>query len=261
MDFQQQKDIFNDYVSQYDTTNPKIQLKLAHTFGVIHASEFIMNELKLEEEEQQLGRLIALLHDIGRFEQLKKFNSYDDSILSHTECGLDLLFKQHKILEFTDDSKDDNIIYEAIKNHGVYKIDERLEGRELLHTKIIRDADKLDNFRVKEVSTMESMLDISDKEVGKSFITEKIFQAYMSCKPIVYVDRKTPMDCWVSYLAYIFDLNFKESLKYIKDNNYIDKLIDRISYTNIDTKQKMEQIRIKSNQYMEEKLKENNELY
>ena len=256
MDFQQQKDIFKDYVGQFDTSNPKIQLKLAHTFGVIHASEFIMEQLELDEEEKQLGRLIGLLHDIGRFEQLKRYNSFDDSIVSHTECGLDLLFKQHKILEFTEDSKDDNIIYEAIKNHGVFQIDQRLGERELLHTLIIRDADKLDNFRVKEVSTMEAMLDMSEEEVGKTTITDEIFKCYMNHEPIRYEHRKTPMDMWLSYLAYIFDLNYKASFQYIKEKEYIDKLIDRIPYADNVTRERMDQVRLCSKAYIENKIKE-----
>ena len=44
----------------------------------------------------------------------------------------------------------DNIIKKAIYNHNKYKIEENLNDVELLHRKIIRDADKLDNFRVKE---------------------------------------------------------------------------------------------------------------
>ena len=35
------------------------------------------------EEDRELALLIALLHDIGRFEQLKVYNSYDDNRFDH----------------------------------------------------------------------------------------------------------------------------------------------------------------------------------
>lgn len=44
-------------------------------------------------------------------------------------------------------------------------------------------------------------------------------------------------------IAFIYDLNFDISLKYIRDKNYIDILVDRIKYKNIDTEEKMETIR------------------
>ena len=51
------------------------------------------------------------------------------------------------------------------------------------------------------------------------------------------------MDFWVSYIAFIFDYNYKFGLEYIKEMNYINIIVDRLDYKNIDTKQKMEKIR------------------
>ena len=59
----------------------------------------------------------------------------------------------------------------------------------------------------------------------------------MQHKCIKLEDRRTIIDYWVCVIAFIFDLNFDISLKYIKDNNYIDILINRIDYKNADTKQ------------------------
>ena len=49
-------------------------------------------------------------------------------------------------------------------------------------------------------------------------------------------------------------MNFKISLKYVKENNYI--LVDRIEYKNNDTRQKMEDIRRCAKEYIENKLYE-----
>lgn len=64
-------------------------------------------------------------------------------------------------------------------------------------------------------------------------------------------DRKTPADIWISYIAFIYGLYFKESLLYIKENNYINKLIDRFNYELNDTNEKMAKIRNKGNKYIE----------
>ena len=54
----------------------KVRLKIVHTYGVVKQSEEIAKRMRLSEEDTELARMIALLHDIGRFEQLKRFDSF-----------------------------------------------------------------------------------------------------------------------------------------------------------------------------------------
>ena len=73
-----------------------------------------------------------------------------------------------------------------------------------------------------------------------------------------YVDmhnRKTSLDYWLCVLAFVFDINYKETLKIIKKNNYVDIIIDRFNYTNNDTKIKMEKIRKTTKKYIENKIR------
>lgn len=254
MDFLKAKQIFNDYLTQYDLADDKIRLKVIHTQGVIKAARFLSDALALEPVDRDLASIIALLHDIGRFEQLKRYNSFDDSIMPHAQCSLDILFRDGMISKFLSDRQYDIIIYEAIKNHGIYKMAEGLEGKTLLHSQLIRDADKLDNFRVKAESDMCTMVDVAETVMGEEPITDSIYDTFLSHTPILNSDRKTHMDMWLSYLAYMFDLNFPESLAYIKEQGYVDILIDRIPYTNPDTRLRMEIIRNTCHSYIADAL-------
>lgn len=237
------KNTFSRFVSRYDVNDPKIALKIRHTYAVTDACEYLVNALDLDEENKQLALLIALLHDIGRFEQLTRFNSYDDRLLPHAECGLEVLFDQNHIRDYISTCRYDQIIYDAIKNHSLYAIDPSVDGQSLLHAKLIRDADKLDNFRVKSIDPIPAMLDITAEELGCSQISEHIFQDFMNHKTILSRDRKTKMDMWVSYLAMIFDLNFQPSLQYVLDHSYIEKIVDRIPYSHPETASKMAVLR------------------
>lgn len=246
---------FDNFVQQFDTTDPKIDLKIRHTYGVIDACEFLAKSMKLSEEDYQLALLIGLLHDIGRFEQLTRFNSYDDRLLPHAEAGLQVLFDQGWIRKFTDTDIYDNIIYHAIKNHSLFAINPDLSGQTLLHAQIIRDADKLDNFRVKTEDTIPALLDITAEELGKYDISESIFESFCNHEQIKRNDRKTPMDMWVSYLAFIFDFNFPASFEFILNRNYINSIIDRIPYSNPDTAEKMKRIKEIALKYCEDNVK------
>lgn len=252
IDLKKADEVFRNYLKQYDQTDDKIRLKIAHTYGVVNACNYIASNMQLGEEDAKLAQLIGLLHDIGRFEQLRIYHSFDDSLMPHAQCSIDILFKENMIEQFLEERHLDEIIYLAIKYHGVYQMPDDMPRRGDLHTKIIRDADKLDNFRVKHVSNMITMVDVDEEELGTEAITEAIYEKFLNYTPILNSERKTHMDMWVSYLGYIFDLNFSASFQYIQEKNYINKIIDRVPYTNPDTKNKMEQIRKAANEYVKE---------
>lgn len=252
MDFTQAKKIFAGYLRQYDTTNDKIRLKVVHTYGVVRAASFIADGLGLSQEDTDLALHIALLHDIGRFEQLRQYNSFDDSIVPHAELSLKILFDDHMLEQFIPERAYDSVIHAAIKNHGLYRMDPSLTGRELLHSQIIRDADKLDNFRVKEEDSITAMLDVDAIELGSEDVSGHILESFLNRIPIKNSDRVTHMDMWISYLGYIYDLNFPASRRYVAERGIIDKLIDRIPYSNEATRRKMELIRQAASSFLSE---------
>lgn len=256
IDLEKAKEQFKKYTDNYDKENGRVSLKINHTYGVVAASEYIARELKLDEENIKLAMLIALLHDIGRFDQAKKFNNFEDyKTEDHAQIGVDILFSNNLIREFIENDKYDDIIYKAIINHNKYEIEENLNEIEALHAKIIRDADKLDNFRVKQFQNLELLCDEKEENVGKTKITDKIFNDFMQHKTIISSERKTPMDNWVSYIAFIFDINFIPSFQYIKEKDYIMALVNRIKYIDNDTILKMEEIKNCALNYINIKLK------
>lgn len=246
IDFIKAKKSFKEYLKNYDLNDGNIKLKVKHTYEVVKQSEYISKGLGLDQENIELAKLIGLLHDIGRFEQVKRTNDFsDNSEIEHAEFGVKVLFEENLIRNFIENDNYDNIIKKAIYNHNKYKIEDNLDKKELLHCKIIRDADKLDNFRVKETEDFKNIFPgkYNPETINYETISPKVYEDFMNHKSIKLADRKTQIDFWVCVIAFIFDLNFEISKKYLKENNYIDILVDRIEYKNKETKEKMEQIR------------------
>lgn len=255
MNFELAQVAFNKYVNNFNVKDGPTALKIRHTYEVIKKSEYIAIGLGLDKDDIELAKLIALLHDIGRFQQIEKYNNFNDDKIDHAKFGVKILFEDNLIRNFIETSKYDDIIYKAILNHNKFQIEENLNEKELLHCKIIRDADKLDNFRVKKEDKFEDMFPniYNSDTVNYESISSKVYEDFMKHKCIRLEDRKTIIDYWVCILAFIFDLNFDISLKYVKENNYIDILIDRIEYKNETTKQKMEGIRKCAKDYLDRK--------
>ena len=255
IDFKKAQESFKDYLKAYNLEDGNIKLKVKHTYEVVKKSEYISRGLGLNEENIELAKVIALLHDIGRFEQVKQTNDFlDNTGFDHADYGVKILFEDNLIKKFVEDSQYDNIIKQSIYNHNKYKIEEGLNKLELLHSKIIRDADKLDNFRVKETEHFKNIFPskYNSETINYEQVSQQVYQDFMKHKCIKLEDRKTQIDYWVCVIAFIFDLNFSISLKYIQDKNYIDILINRIEYKNMETKERMEEIRICAKDYLKE---------
>lgn len=254
IDMQRAYDVFQKYLKQFDQENEKIRLKIIHTYGVVSCVKEITFRMGLDQENCQLAELIALLHDIGRFEQIKKYDSFEPTTMDHAAFGIQLLFGEEQMIrEFLSEENYDNIIYSAIKEHSDYQITEDPDQTVMLHKKLIRDADKLDNCRVKMEESISILLGIDSGQAGKLPISDRVWECCKSRKSILSSDRETRMDYWVSYLAYFYDINFEETLSIIREENYVDRIISRISYQNPDTKDKMEQLRWEIKRYMNER--------
>lgn len=254
LDYSKARNEFEKYLDGYDRTDDKIKLKIIHTYGVAEQSEKVAHRMGLSEEDVTLARIIALLHDIGRFEQLKQFHSWDASVMDHAAYGVHVLFDEGLIRRFIDKDTWDAMIRTAIAHHSAYSLDITGDDRTLLHARLIRDADKLDNCRVKLEEPVEVLLDASPGEVGAMEVTPEIARAFFSNKCILLSERITKVDYWVSYVAYFYDINFAESLSVIRKENYVSRIIDRIPYTNPQTALTMERMKKYMESYIDSRI-------
>ena len=92
MDYYTARQQFNNYLKDYDNHNDKIRLKIVHTYGIVKESTDISSRMQLSEEDTTLAKIIGLLHDIGRFEQLKRFDSFLTDTMNHAAYGVKILF-------------------------------------------------------------------------------------------------------------------------------------------------------------------------
>ena len=256
IDFELTQKVFKEFLKDFDIEQDKVRLKIIHTYHVVDFAEYIAKDLKLSNEDIELAKLIGLLHDIGRFDQAKRYNDFRDmNTLDHAELGVKILFEENKIRDFIKDDKYDNIIYKAILNHNKLKIEDGLNEKELLHAKIIRDADKTDNFRVKQDEKVETMLYMESLEkIENGIITDKIYEDFMNSKIIKNEERVTALDYWVSYIAFLYDFNFNSGLKYVMEQDYINRNIDKINYKNPETRKRMENVRQHALEYVNKRI-------
>lgn len=224
-------------------------------------SEYIAKKLLLDEKNIQLARVIALLHRIGSFEG-EKYNK-QDNFVTH---GIRVLFEYNLIRKFIFESDYDEIIKKALCNYIENEIKEDMTELELLQTKILHDASKIatfdffindaENTDLSIVELIEKLKetypdDFKDATEDYESISKYAYEDFMNNRGVKLLDRKTKLDYWLDYMSIIFELKLGVSLQYVKDNNYIDTVIDRFTYKDEETKEKIEQIRKHAKEYVE----------
>ena len=251
-DFDAAKAAFEAYLDEYDRADDKIHLKIVHTYGVVDAAEDIARRMGLGEEDVQLAKVIGLLHDIGRFEQIKRFDSFEPGTMEHAVYGAQLLFGPEKMIRrFVKDDRFDSLICTAIEKHSDFKLEGIHDARTLFHAKLIRDADKLDNCRVKLEASVEAMLGVSEKAAGEGLISPAVWESCLRRESVLSADRHVPVDYWVSYLAQYYDINFPETCEIIEEEDYITRIAGRLTYQEQDTRTKLHILTEDLNRYLE----------
>ena len=255
IDINNSKRVFKEYVSNYNLQDGKIALKVAHILRVSELSKKIATSLNLSEEDIKLAELIGLLHDIGRFEQVRMYNTFIDKIsINHGEYGARILFEDNLIEKFNVDEKYYKIIKTAILNHNRSKIEDNLTEQELLHSKIIRDADKLDCFYVLLTDDIKNTYGCSAEDMQNETFSSEIIREFKEDHMIDYKKRATYGDIWISHMAYVFDFYYKSSYIVIKEKDYLNKLTQKMNFKNPQTIQMAQELLQIANDYIKSKI-------
>ena len=249
IDIKKSKDEFMKYTNNYDIENENIERKIYHSLRVMEISKKIATNMGLENEKIELATLIGLLHDIGRIEQFKIYQTYSDlESIDHGDLGADILKQNNFIRNFIKEAKYDEIILKSVQNHNKYKIADDLNKEEKLFCKIVRDADKIDIL----YEAIEIFWKKGREEIQNDLISDKVYNEFLN-KKLIKKDKnmkKNGIDKLVLMLAFVFDINFHESLEILKKEDYLNKILNNFDFKRQDTKEKIENIRNVLNLYL-----------
>lgn len=235
------KKIFLDYTDLYEHSS-RITLKIRHTLRVADNCYNIAKSLDLNEDDIFLAYLIGICHDIGRFEQVKNFDSFDDKLcgIDHAAYSNKVLFEDNLIKKFNIDESLYPIIELAVYNHNKKDVPTNLDERELLFCNIIRDADKLDILYALVTDNLEDLFWYNDFDILS--INDKALDFFYQGSLIPYLYVKNNADQIAVFYAYINDLNFKISYLKIKESKVYETFTERL-YKKFTSKKVHSQIR------------------
>jgi len=241
---------FDIYTAPYDLSDSKIRLKAEHTLRVAALCDQIAASLSLSDEDRDLAWLLGMLHDIGRFEQVRRYGTFVDAkSVDHAAFGADLLFGEKLIRKFISSSEEDKLIDIAIRLHNVFILPEDLSSRERQYAQILRDADKIDIIRVNCEFPRSEIYNLPEEEFRTSAISDLVLEDALSMQNVLRSHRKTAADYIVGQISLTFGLVYDRSREIIREQGYLDKIMNFDSI-NPETLRRLDMIRGKVNHYL-----------
>ena len=219
------------YVGQFASTDPDIQaaldLKLAHTRRVNDAAKDIGKSEGLSGEALHMAEAAALLHDVGRFEQFKKYKTFSDAKSEdHAALGVHVIQKEG-ILKPIEDEKA-QIILEAVRYHNKAALPVTENATGLFFMKLLRDADKVDIWHVvtdyyrHAHEGRNETLELNLPDVPQ--VSDAVCRSLLKGDLVQMKDIKTLNDFKLLQMGWIYDINFKRTFEIVKERRYLEQI-------------------------------------
>ena len=242
---------FDTYTSNYNLEDSKIRLKYDHTYRVADFCEQIARVQGLCEADIDLAWVLGMFHDIGRFEQVRRYGTFQDKdSVNHAALSADLLFCDgYAKLFLNADEEEMKLMDTAVRFHNIYILPEKLTERELLFCNILRDADKIDILRVNCETPREEIYNLSTEVFENSDMTDEVYEGLMNLQPVNRKYSRPGIDYIMGHIGFVFDLAFDESKSIIKKQGYLDELMDFQS-KNTETQMRIETVRDTVRKYL-----------
>ncbi len=199
-------------------------LKEEHTRRVCQAAVTIASGVGLTGEELFLAESIALLHDVGRFPQYRKFRTFKDADSENHAIRSVRVISGEKLLAGLPQGER-RLILRSVALHNIYRIPEQSDRREDFFLRLIRDADKLDIWRV-FLDQYNIPPELRASAVGLGFpdtpsCSPELLVTINEGKMINLSDVRTLNDLKLLQLSWLFDLNFAPTVLLFRERGYL----------------------------------------
>lgn len=221
---------FSSYVDRFrdaaGTLDPNMELKKLHTAKVVEAARSICDSLGLEGGSRFEALAAAQLHDVGRFEQLKRFGTFSDTRSeNHATIAVRVLAAENPLASLSPDSRER--IVTAVAVHNAADIPPGLAGPGLLLARIVRDADKIDIYRI--VTAYYEHPGHGDETIVHGLpdtdgVTSAVLASIERGERVNYADCRNLNDFKLLQAGWIFDINFPWTVREVARQNYVGRI-------------------------------------
>lgn len=239
--------IFEQYVRKYDMNNINIKAKYFHSLKVMEIVKELANGLGIfSEEEVAVCEFIGLFHEIGSFSKTPNFHIDEDNDDSY-EKTIDVLFNKGLIREISKDKSYDNIIKIALFSYDKIGFVSDIDEKSKHICAILKDAHNLDCFR------FFINYPYIDTRI-KSYPSNLVYSDFKNFKTINSKMSENSSDSVLIVLSKMYTFNYKYSYHLLKQNDYVKKIIDSLTFDSKEVENFFKQIVLVLNNYIDKRI-------
>ncbi len=221
------EDYVNSFVGLTEDQKKNFSIKKEHSLRVADIIHNLSEKQKQGESGQYLACFIGLFHDIGRFKQLIKYNTFNDvTSIDHAEFGIEVLNEGGLLNELSEDEKE--IVLAAILYHNKRELPKDLNGEARMYAQMIRDADKLDILKVLTDyyanPKAEANHTLTWEMPGGNTVSPQVAKQILRGSLVSKEHLVNQLDIKVMQLSWVYDINFKASFELLMKNRYLEKI-------------------------------------
>ncbi len=222
---------FEEYVNEFMTGHPEsdinYELKKNHTIRVRDAIIDVGKSISLNEDDISIAEACAILHDVGRFEQHRRYGTFSDAKSeNHAALGVKIIREHDTLTGFPAGYRE--VIIRSVGCHNMAEIPEGFNPDSIEFLRLIRDADKIDILHLvtdyymhcKSGTNRALELDLPDSET----ISDEVFKPLVSGQIAQIKNLRSLNDFKLYQMGWVYDLNYRRSLEIIKERQYLERL-------------------------------------
>jgi hypothetical protein len=232
------KQWFSGYCGSFnlsdDEDSRNLMLKEKHTARVCENMLNIVRQ-DMPSADAGIAEAVALFHDVGRFPQYAEYRTFNDSIsVNHGELGARVLAGSGVLGNLP--AREQEIIATSVKFHNAFRIPDKVSPDTLIFLKLVRDADKLDIWRIFFEYFSESGREDRPSAIGLGFpdtdeYSKEVLARIFNEQLVALGMLKTLNDFKLTILSWAYDLNFRSSFVQAAEDNYIDRVAATLPQT------------------------------
>ena len=228
-------EFFESYVDSFtgltSGQQENFKIKKEHSYRVAENADRLGKMINLNAEDLKAAYFSGLYHDIGRFDQLANYNSFNDNTsLDHAEHSVKVL-KEKDVFNDLDSELQELVLF-AICYHNKLQLPKKGNERELMHARLLRDADKLDILKV-----LTDYYSDKNKEPNHTLtwdlppggtVSQPVAKEILAGKLVSKEKVKNETDVKIMQLSWVYDLNFKQTFEFIFQNRLFEKIYNTL---------------------------------
>jgi hypothetical protein len=215
------------FLGENGYSDSPISMKLIHSVKVSEICRSLSEELGWDSEDCHTAEALGLLHDVGRFSQFAEFATFADAdSMDHGAYGCSVI-QEYGVLSPCDEKTRGQIV-DGILIHNRKTIPVSVNPDSLPFVKLIRDADKLDIYRIIRRRIGKNNLGDHLKEVlsiqAEGPASPLALEEIRNHQTVSNENISTVVDFTLMQMSWVFDINYPQARKRIHEDRILNLL-------------------------------------